>query len=159
LDTAQFGPGESQTATAYYNAESGELYAGDLTDNEATPALLEGHTCGWLTNLDQLQQRFPDAETVYPGHGAPAAAGPQIDAQRAYLQRVRSLVRAATDATTAKGRQVSAAEQASIVRTLEQDFPNYPSVASLPNLLAVNVKAVVTEISAERAATLPAACR
>jgi glyoxylase-like metal-dependent hydrolase (beta-lactamase superfamily II) len=73
LQTAQFGEGESVTTTAYYDPSTRILFDGDLTDNRATPALLEGHTCGWLTNLDQLQARFPNATTIYPGHGR---AGP-----------------------------------------------------------------------------------
>lgn len=66
LETAELGPGESQTATAYYEPSTGALFSGDLTNNQATPALLEGHTCGWLTNLDRLRDRFPNARMSIP---------------------------------------------------------------------------------------------
>lgn len=74
LETAEFGPGESEAATVYYEPSTGALFSGDLTNNQATPALIEGNTCGWLNNLHQLQSRFPAARTIYTGHGDPAPA-------------------------------------------------------------------------------------
>jgi glyoxylase-like metal-dependent hydrolase (beta-lactamase superfamily II) len=159
LRTAQFGAGESSTATAYYDPQSGRLYAGDLTANRATPALIEGHTCGWLVELDRLRRSFPDAGTLYPGHGAPAAATAQIDAQRVYLRRVRGLVRAATGPSTPEGRRVVGTEQQAVTATLDREYPDYPPVASLPGLLQADVKAVVAEMTAQPPKALPAACR
>ncbi len=42
LETAEFGPAESQTTTAYYEPRIGALFSGDLTRNQATPFLLSG---------------------------------------------------------------------------------------------------------------------
>lgn len=140
---------------------SGALFGGDLTNNQATPALLEGNTCGWLTNLDMLRGRFPGARTIYSGHGAPAPAGEQIEAQRAYLQFVRGLVRPAVGPGTSGGPELSADEQASIIAEIDRRFPGYPPVADLPlpMLQQANVTAVATELGGETAAGLPAACR
>jgi glyoxylase-like metal-dependent hydrolase (beta-lactamase superfamily II) len=71
LATAEFGPDETHTATVFYEPSSRSLFAGDLVANRMTPALLEEHTCGWLSDLHQLRKRFPHVGKVYPGHGAP----------------------------------------------------------------------------------------
>ena len=71
--TADFGPGESATATVYFEPSSRALFGGDLTGNHVTPALIEADSCGWLINLAALSGRFGDADTVYLGHGEPSA--------------------------------------------------------------------------------------
>ncbi|MFI7000003.1 MBL fold metallo-hydrolase [Nocardia sp. NPDC050175] len=154
LATAEFGPGETETATAYYDPKTQALFAGDLVADKATPALLEGHSCGWLVDLDRLRTRFPHIRTIYPGHGAPG--GPElIDEQRTYLEHFRHLVRAAlpdgTDLTDDKMNAITA--------ELSRDYPGYPSVASLPTMSQENIKSVAKEIRAENPATLPAPCR
>jgi glyoxylase-like metal-dependent hydrolase (beta-lactamase superfamily II) len=54
-----------------YEPSSHALFGGDLTGNHVTPALIEGNSCGWLTDLTELSARFGAADTVYPGHGDP----------------------------------------------------------------------------------------
>jgi glyoxylase-like metal-dependent hydrolase (beta-lactamase superfamily II) len=146
LETAEFGPGESATATAYYEPTAGALFAGDIVSNHFTPALLEGHTCGWLGNLDLLAKRFPQARTIHPGHGAPADAKTLITSQRAYLQRFRDLVEPAVNKNSPKDGQINSAEQTSILAEVNRAYPGYPRVASLPTLNEVNVQAVGREI-------------
>jgi glyoxylase-like metal-dependent hydrolase (beta-lactamase superfamily II) len=146
LETAEFGPGESETATAYYEPRSGTLFSGDLINNHATPALLEGHTCGWLGNLDQLTDRFPDATVIYPGHGAPGAPAALIEAQRGYLQQYREFVAPAVSPGSSDGENVSPAEQEMIVAGLDQRYPGYERVASLPTLQESNIDAVAREM-------------
>lgn len=159
LETAEFRSGESETATVYYEPRTGALFSGDLTNHRATPALLEGNTCGWLTNLEQLRTRFPEARAIYPGHGAPGEPGEQIQAQRIYLQTFRSLVRSAVSANSPDGQSVSVDERTSIVTELERRYPRYPRVAALPNLQEENVAAVARELIAENPANLPPVCR
>jgi glyoxylase-like metal-dependent hydrolase (beta-lactamase superfamily II) len=155
LETAEFGPGESATATAYYEPTARALFAGDIVSNHATPALLEGHTCGWRGNLDLLQKRFPHARTIYPGHGAPADARTLIARQRTYLERVRDLVRPAVAAHSPSGRQISSTEQASITAELDREYPGYPRVAALPTLKQANVAAVGKEMREHGTAKCP----
>ncbi|MGJ6965826.1 MBL fold metallo-hydrolase [Streptosporangium sp. G11] len=159
LETAEFGPGETETATAYYEPRSGALFAGDLVANRATPALLEGHVCGWLTDLDRLRTRFPHARTLYPGHGAPGDAADLIERQRTYLEDFRRLVRPTVRPDSPAGRKVSPDEQRSIIADLGRAYPGYPSVASLPTLMQENVKSVARELLEEDPAELPPACR
>ncbi|MGH3765017.1 MAG: MBL fold metallo-hydrolase [Pseudonocardiaceae bacterium] len=158
-EVAQFGPGESEAATVYYEPITGALFSGDLTSNHATPALLEGHTCGWLTNLDQLRDRFPHARTIYPGHGDPGEPSEQIQAQQTYLQTFRSLVRPAVSASSPDGTMVSVDERTSIIAELERRYPGYPRVAALPTLQEANVAGVARELTAENPASLPLVCR
>jgi glyoxylase-like metal-dependent hydrolase (beta-lactamase superfamily II) len=159
LHTAQFGPGESETATAYYEPASRILFSGDLTGEDVTPALLEGRSCGWLTNLERLEQRFPDAGTAYPGHGSPAEAASQMAEQADYLRTYRGLVRPATLPESAAGPDVAPDELRSIVAELDRQYPNFPRVASLPNLQELNVAAVAGELRAEDPLSTPVACR
>jgi len=142
LETAEFGPGETESATVYYEPDIGALFAGDLVSNNATPALLEGNTCGWLADLDELEERFPEALILYPGHGRSGGAAALIAAQREYLTEFRELVAPVVpDGITAE-------ETASVVAEVERRYPDHQPVASLPDLVAANVAAVGRELSA-----------
>ena len=155
LQTAQFGPGETETATAYYEPKSGALFAGDVVADKATPALLEGHSCGWLADLHRLRTLFPDARTIYPGHGSPGNASDLMESQRAYLKYFRGLIQAAIGEDSPAGEKVSPDEQKSITTQLNRAYPGYPSVASLPTLVQENIKSVARELLAEH----PSACQ
>ena len=163
LVTAELGPAESASTTVLYEPRSGSLFTGDLIDEEATPALLEGHTCGWLTQLEQLQERFADARTIYPGHGVPGDPDDLIERQREYLLTVRRLVLPTIDADSPEGARVSPDERAQVGGALEASFPGYMDrrVASLPAelLLELNLDAVADELQAENTDELPRACR
>jgi hypothetical protein len=45
-----------------------------------------------------------------------------------------------------------------IAGELDRAYPNYPRVASLPNLQELNVAAVGRELTAEATATIPPEC-
>ncbi len=126
FQTAEFGPGESESATAYYEPVSRSLFCGDLLCNKATPALLEGHSCGWLTNLDQLERHFSQAKTCYPGHGTPADTRTLLTAQRAYLQQVRGLVHNATAPGVARWRK---RHNAGTTVNIGRDGPQLPALS------------------------------
>jgi glyoxylase-like metal-dependent hydrolase (beta-lactamase superfamily II) len=158
LHTAEFGPGESTTATVYYEQSTRALFAGDVTGNHVTPALIEGTSCGWLTNLATLSERFGDADTVYPGHGDPGPASQQIGEQRDYLKRFRQSVRPAISPDSDAGTNVTDHETTHIAAVLEKAFRGYPRVASLPNLQQLNIAAVGRELVAEATATVPPEC-
>jgi len=154
LETATFAEGESDTATVYHRADTGDLFSGDLATGGVTPALIEGTSCGWLRVLDQLSRRFPTARTIHPGHGAPGPAGALIDDQRRYLERFRALVRSAAAPDSPAGTTVGPDEEKSITAELGRDYPGRPPVADLPDLVTANIKAVARELSTED----PAAC-
>lgn len=159
IETAEFGTGEAVSAVAYYRPETGELFVGDLVGNHVTPALLEGHTCEWLTQLDQLTARFPTARVLYPGHGAPGAPAELINAQRDYIRAVRALVSPAIADTSPGGSTVTSDEESAIIAELDRRYPNYPRVASLPTLAQLNIQAVGGELRQPATNPLPQACR
>lgn len=146
LVTAEFGPGETDTATVFYEPSSHALFAGDLVANRMTPALIEGHTCGWLTDLDRLRKRFPHAWHLYPGHGAPGSPS-LIGKQERYLRDFRAFVAPAAATDSPGGATVTPDELATAKAKIDARYPNYPNVASLPTLMEANIIAVANEIA------------
>ncbi len=148
LETAEFGPGETDAQTAFYEPLSRELFPGDVVSNHMTPALLEGHSCGWLTDLDQLRARFPFARKLYPGHGAPGSPS-LIGEQAQYIRDVRAFVAPVAAANSDGGVTVTPAESATVQAEINAKYPNYQPVASLANLIGVNIDAVAHEIATD----------
>jgi glyoxylase-like metal-dependent hydrolase (beta-lactamase superfamily II) len=146
LETAEFGPGETDAETAYYEPAHHTLFPGDIVANHMTPALLEAHTCGWLSDLDRLRKRFPQASTLYPGHGAPAAHD-LIDKQERYIRDFRAFVAPTAAVHSPGGVAVTPEELAEVKAKMAAKYPSYPNVASLPTLMDVNVTAVAHEIA------------
>jgi hypothetical protein len=56
------------------------------------------------------------------------------------------------------GTTVTDRETTFIVGELDRAYPNYPRVASLPNLQELNVAAVGRELAKEATATMPPEC-
>lgn len=146
LETAEFGPGETDAETAFYDPSTHRLFAGDIVANHMTPALLEGHTCGWLHDLDGLRTRFPGATTLYPGHGAPGTPS-LIAEQERYIRDFRAFVAPVAAPLSAGGSTVTDEELATVRARVEARYPNYPNVASLPTLMEVNITAVAQELA------------
>ncbi|MEV1001603.1 MBL fold metallo-hydrolase [Nonomuraea sp. NPDC050202] len=159
LRTAEFPHAESDAATVYYEPESRTLFPGDLLGNRVTPALVEGHSCGWLVQLDRLRERYPAAGLAHPGHGAPAPARDLISRQQAYIKHFRGLVKRAVRESSPAGRRVTRAERRAIIAAMGRAHPRHPRVASLPTLMEENVKAVAAELVSTRPAELPRVCR
>jgi glyoxylase-like metal-dependent hydrolase (beta-lactamase superfamily II) len=160
IRSAEFGPGEHVSQTLYYLPSSRTLFAGDVVYNEATPALIESRSCGWLTDLARLRRRFPHADLLYPGHGKVNTAGRLIAAQERYLRRFRRLVRRRIARDSAGGRGVTPAERRAVVATTERRYPGYLSVAGVTflDLLENNVDSIAAELRAEPR-RLPRSCR
>jgi glyoxylase-like metal-dependent hydrolase (beta-lactamase superfamily II) len=146
LETAEFGPGETDDETAFYDPSTRKLFPGDIVSNHMTPALLEGHTCGWLTDLDRLRDRFPHATRLYPGHGAPGSRN-LIAKQTRYINDFRAFVAPAAAPSSPGGVTVTPEELATIKGEVEAEYRDYPNVASLPTLMDVDITAVAHEIA------------
>lgn len=159
FQTVDLPAGESATATVYREVGTQRLFSGDVTDNKATPALIEGHSCGWLVNLVRVSNAFGTHGTIYPGHGKPAAARTQLLEQRAYLVFFRARVAAAIAGNSARGATVTPAEARAIITAVDRRYSNYPLVAADPHLKQLNVTSVAREMLAEHSSALPAACQ
>lgn len=73
--------------------QTGTLFLGDLLFSRHTPAL-DGSIRGWLSLIDELQQR-KDVARVVPGHGPPSMQLPEALApEKRYLSVIAKEVRA-----------------------------------------------------------------
>lgn len=159
FETREFADAESITATIYREATSGLIFVGDLLASGVTPALIEGHSCGWLERLEPLRAAYQGAGGVYPGHGDAGPFAPALSATSDYLRTMRGLVRPAIAPGSDGDATVTAAEKTKISDQMSALYPNYPPVASLPDLMSVNVDAVAGELAGEDITTLPSICR
>lgn len=81
-------PGVAHTAgdLVVFEPRSGVLFTGDLLFAGDTPMALHGSIPGWLEALDWLEETFPGARMLVPGHGPIGnPANGAIDALRCYL--------------------------------------------------------------------------
>jgi hypothetical protein len=118
-------------------------FVGDAASDHVTPALLQGMSLSWLGQLDVLEARCGSLSTLYPGHGAPASPTELISRQREYLRTFRHVVAEHMSSDGA----VDTARRLAVSREMQARYPDYPQVASLPNLLGVNVVATARELA------------
>jgi len=94
-------PGVAHTAgdLVVYEPRSGVLFTGDLLFAGDTPMALHGSIPGWLDALDWLEETFPAARVLVPGHGPVGnPANGTLAALRCYLNWLLEVtVRAAAD--------------------------------------------------------------
>jgi hypothetical protein len=111
-----------------------------------TPFLAEQRTGPWLKQLDWLAATYPDAQMVYPGHGAPAPLKTLVDSTRDYLTRVRELVSSHQTVQP----QLTPALRTQIVGEIDQLFPGLTPVVAIPDALGLNVDGVWAEVLREK---------
>ena len=92
LDVFHPGPGHTRDNVVVYHRESGVLFGGCLV--RAANAAGLGNTAdadidAWASSIAKLQEAFPDARIVVPGHGAPG--GPEL------LEHTKALAEAAAN--------------------------------------------------------------
>jgi glyoxylase-like metal-dependent hydrolase (beta-lactamase superfamily II) len=133
----EMGGGEAECMTVLHLPEQRALFAADIVQHRMTAFLLEGRSAAWLGQLEALRTRFPDIDTVYPGHGEPGPPEDLIAAQRAYLQAFRSVVQETRDAGDAAD-------------TMRRQFPGYEPVAQIPDLLDKDASALRKEMLEQR---------
>ena len=141
FEAHELGEGEAECMTVLYLPEQGALFAADAIQDQSTAFLLEGRSGKWLEQLDRLKTMFPDAKTVYPGHGAPGTLEELVSRQSEYLRYFRKLVR--SHAGEADG-----AEEI-IAREMEAQYSGYLPVAAIPDLLTKNIGPVAKELADE----------
>jgi glyoxylase-like metal-dependent hydrolase (beta-lactamase superfamily II) len=132
---------ETLTTTLYYLPEQRILFSGDIVTNQSIPFLVDGNSQNWLTQLQVLLKRYPEA-TVYSGHGNPGSARSLITAQIKYIESLRQLVANALSSNN----KVTLNEKASIVAAMKQQYPDYETSLLVPNLLERGIDGVSKEL-------------
>ena len=138
----EWGEGEAECMTILYLPAARALFTADVVQDRMTAFLLEGRSAAWLSQLERLRVAFPDAETLYPGHGEPGAPEDLIARQVAYLEHFRALV-----AAEARGGALPAGADARIAVAMNARYPGYLPVAAIPDLLKMDVGPVAREMS------------
>ena len=109
-------------------AEERALFTGDLVNAATLPVFYQGGIDSWLAQLDELRQRFPTVETIYPGHGSPGDFGELVETQIALLEAHRDLVAKALDGDS----RVDDGERTHIADAIEKRFPDVRTTAGVP---------------------------
>ncbi|NBD31432.1 MAG: MBL fold metallo-hydrolase [Cyanobacteria bacterium] len=81
MQTLTFYSNEATATTVFYLPSEKALFTGDIVNNKVLPVFYQGNLDGWITQLELLKSYFPEAETIYPGHGKPGAAETLINAE------------------------------------------------------------------------------
>ena len=139
----EIGAGEAEAMTMFYLASQKTLFTGDLIANQMTPLLTEGRTGAWLKQIETIAAKYAEAETILPGHGQSGAARELLNAQKKYLQQVRSIVSRELE----NGKTLTDANKKAAVKTVERLYPGYFPVAEIPDFIALNVDAVARELN------------
>jgi glyoxylase-like metal-dependent hydrolase (beta-lactamase superfamily II) len=143
FETYELGAGEANSMTAIALPAANLAFIGDAASDHVTPALLQGMSLSWLGQLDVLEARCGALSTLYPGHGAPGSPAELVSRQREYLRTFRRIVAEHMSPDGA----VDAAGRLAVSREMQVPYPDYPQVASLPNLLEVNAAATARELA------------
>jgi glyoxylase-like metal-dependent hydrolase (beta-lactamase superfamily II) len=143
----EWGASESPSATVFYLPQHKKLFTGDLVGNKVTDFLLGQGTGDWIKQLRQLPTSYPNATTIYPGHGAPGSARELMREQRKYLETFRAYVATQMKAGHWDGKELSAEGRKKVADAMATRYIGYVDVAPLPKLNELNANAVAQELS------------
>ena len=127
IEAHRFIFNEAPSTTVFYLPSQKALFTGDLVNVAITPVLYQGGLDPWIEQLQELKDRFPDAEIIYPGHGQPAPAEEAIDAELDYLTSFRDLLSQALKNDS----RVDNTERKLIKTTINEKFPNWRTSAGI----------------------------
>ena len=147
------GPGEAGDMTLIYLPSQKILFTGDVVNNRMHPFLAEGHSSEWIKQIEYIMQNYSDAEILFPGHGQSGPPKTLLDEQLNYINTFRSLVeqqQQMQSAAEVEGKNITEEGKARIKSELQRIYPDYISVATLSNMLDINIDAVAKEISQEK---------
>ncbi len=141
----EIGAGEAETMTMVYAPSENALFVGDLVAHEMTGFLLEGRSAAWIEQIERVVADYAArAPVVYPGHGASGEFETLLRGQRRWLEDLRRLIAARQGADALSDAQVE-----TIAAEMDALYPDYPIVAEIPPLSALNIRAVAAEMRAE----------
>jgi glyoxylase-like metal-dependent hydrolase (beta-lactamase superfamily II) len=155
------GIGEAGDMMVTYLPSQKLMFTGDIINNHMHPFFAgavspesRSHISEWIKQIEYLQQKYPEAKILFPGHGPSGAAKTLLDEQSNYLNTFRSLVKQQMQLAAKAGGEhqllANITDEGSkvLIKTkLQSLFPGYDPVATLPNMLDYNIDAVAKEIS------------
>jgi glyoxylase-like metal-dependent hydrolase (beta-lactamase superfamily II) len=156
------GIGEADDMMVIYLPLQKLMFTGDIINNHMHPFFTgaispesRSHISQWIKQIEYLQQKYPDAKILFPGHGPSDVAKTLLDEQLNCLDTFRSLVRQQMQLAPTVGGERTVANiteqgKALIKSELQKLYPGYEPVATLPNMLDYNVDALAKEISQEK---------
>lgn len=141
------GPGEAATETMIYLPTQRILFTGDLVNNNMHPLLTGPNfvvslSGDWIKQINYVMKKYSDAKVLYPGHGPTGSPTSLLNQQLQYLNTFRSLVEqqlTPTGNVSDQGRNI-------IKNELERIYPGYLPVATVPNMIDLNINAVAKEL-------------
>jgi glyoxylase-like metal-dependent hydrolase (beta-lactamase superfamily II) len=152
------GPGEGGDMMLIYLPEQKLLFTGDVVNNRMHPALIEGHSTKWITQIEHIGQNYPAAEVLFPGHGQSGSPKRLLDEQLNYINKFRSLVeqqrqmQLTTEVGEERAANITAEGKMKIKNELQRLYPNYLHVALMPldTMFDLNIDAVTKEINQDK---------
>lgn len=127
IEPAILRQNEAVESVLFHVPSARALFTGDLVGGQTLPVLYQGGLDSWISQLKGLRARFPDVETVFPGHGRPGPADKLIDGQIAVLEMHRDLIAAALE----NDGDVDRAEREEIKDRIEARFPDWRTTAGI----------------------------
>ncbi|MEM7671593.1 MAG: hypothetical protein AAF317_21140, partial [Pseudomonadota bacterium] len=106
------------------------LFTADLVNNKTVPVLYQGGIDSWIDQLRGLRARFPDAETIAPGHGAPGPFDELVADEIAWLSLFRDQVQ---DALWQGDGNVTAEGAGAVRAAMTDAFPDWRTSAGVPS--------------------------
>ena len=146
IQVHELGEGEAISMTVLHLPAVDVLFSADIIQDRMTAFLLEGGSAQWIAQLEAIRTRFPNIQTIYPGHGEPNTPARLIQRQINYLKRFRAFI---SENMSVDG-QIAENAKARIVDGMQQQYPDYQPVAAIPDLLDENIAAIAKEIASSK---------
>jgi glyoxylase-like metal-dependent hydrolase (beta-lactamase superfamily II) len=154
------GPGEAGDMTLIYLPSQKMLFTGDVVNNRMHPFFAgasgpESRSSDWIKQIEYVRQNYSDAKILFPGHGQAGSPRTLLDEQLNYINTFRSLVEQQMQSAAEVGGERAAANiteegKTRIKSELQRIYPNYFPVATISNMLDMNIDAVAKEISQDK---------
>jgi glyoxylase-like metal-dependent hydrolase (beta-lactamase superfamily II) len=137
--------------TLIYLPSHGLLFTGDVVNNRMHPFLGEGRSSDWIEQIEYIKQKYSDAVILFPGHGERGSPTTLLDEQLKYINTFRSLVERQIQSAAGEGAENITEEGKAIIKDeLQRLYPGYTPVATLTNMLDINIDAIAKELSQEK---------
>jgi glyoxylase-like metal-dependent hydrolase (beta-lactamase superfamily II) len=152
------GIGEADDMMVIYLPSQKMIFTGDIVNAHMHPSFAgavslqsPSHISEWIKQIKYIIQKYPEAKTLFPGHGQSGVAKTLLNEQLNYLDTFRSLVKQQMQLTAkvGEGAVASITERGKVLikNELQRLYPGYNPVATLPNMIDYNIDAIAKEIS------------